>query len=287
VEAPGNKLGCAVAKAFEDLLVADLMSSEIITCSRDADLATVAATLARRGVHAVFVLGDRGDPAGVVSDFDLLAGEWLGDDSEGLRAMRTITAGELMTSPVEAIRSDAPAEEAAARMRELHLSRLLVSDEHGSAVGVISVSDLVAPLGRPSVQRRCVGDVMSHGIVTCPPDSTLHAACRAMIERRSRSIVVVDEHGHAVGVLTGTDLLSLYQSGDADGTVADLMTPPITCAPELSLSDAADLMISQEVHRIVVVDPARPDAAPIGVVSTSDIVAEMADERSVWHRADD
>ncbi len=44
-------------------------------------------------------------------------------------------------------------------------------------------------------------------------------------------------------------------------------------------------MIEHEVHRLVVIDPARNDGAPIGTVSTSDILAEMADERSVWQRA--
>ena len=276
-----------IGENTEDLLVIDLMSNGVITCSRDADLATVAATLVRRGVHAVFVLDERGDPSGVLTDFDLLAGEWLADDAEGLRVMRTITAGELMSSPAEAISADALAAEAAARLRELHLSRLLVIDRTGTAVGVISVSDLIAPLGRTTGDRRCVGDVMSRAIVTCPPASSLESACRAMTERRSRSIVVVDERGRAVGVITGTDLLALYEGSGQQRTVADLMTPPITCVPELALSDAADLMIGHEVHRLVVVDPSRPDGAPIGIISTSDIVAEMAQESSVWRQAED
>ena len=135
------------------LLVRDLMSNNVISCRGDADLASVAATLAQRRVHAVFVLDDGGRPVGVLSDFDLLAGEWLGGDAEGLRAMQGVTAGELMSSPVETIGAGESASAAAARMRELHLSRLLVTDGDGAAVGVISVSDLVAPLGRPSGGR--------------------------------------------------------------------------------------------------------------------------------------
>jgi CBS domain-containing protein len=276
-----------VIKNTEDLRVADLMSSEIITCSRDADLGAVAATLARHGVHAVFVLDDEGAPSGVVTDFDLLAGEWLANDSESLQTMRAITAAELMNSPVEAIGTNVPAAEAAARMRQLHVSRLLVTDERGSAVGVISVSDLVAPLGRTPSGRRFVRDVMSHAIVTCPPETSLEAASRAMTERRSRSIVVIDEGGRTVGVITGSDLLALYQASEQHGTVAELMSAPVTCVPDLALPDAADLMIKHEVHRLVVTDPARPDGAPIGIVSTSDIVAEMAHEQSVWRGAGD
>ena len=144
--------------------------------ARDADLGSVAATLARQGIHAVCVLDDEGNPTGVVTDFDLLAGEWLADDAEGLQTMRAITAAELMTSPVETIGADAPAAEAAAHMRQLRLSRLLVTDERGSAVGVISVSDLVAPLGSTVSGRGFVRDVMSHAIVTCPAETSLEAA---------------------------------------------------------------------------------------------------------------
>ena len=196
--------------------IRELMTKGVISCRGDASLATVAATLARHHVHAVFVTDEAGLPAGVLSDFDLLTGEWLGSEPEALRTMQSVTAGELMSSPVETIGVEETVSGAASRMRELHLSRLLVLDDRAAAVGVISVSDLVAPLGRPSGARQTVSDVMSHAIVTCPPETTsLQAAARAMTERRSRSIVVVDEHGHAVGVITGNDLLLALRAGRA------------------------------------------------------------------------
>ena len=267
--------------------VADLMSREIISCPAGASLGSIASTLAQRRVHAVFVLDDAGQPVGVISDFDLLAGEWLGTDAENLQTMQRMTAAELMTAPVETISATTATSEAAARMRRLRVSRLLVTDESGSAVGVISISDLVAPFGRPSGQRRRVRDVMSHAIVTCPPDAAPEAIARAMTERRSRSVVVIDEDGRAVGVITGSDLLSLYDPGEQAGTAAELIRKPlITADPNLSLSDAADLIIRHEVHRLVVVDPSAANGAPIGMVSTSDIVAEMAQERSVWQHSD-
>jgi CBS domain-containing protein len=263
-----------------NLLVRDLMSRDLVTCPPDANLASVAQIVARRRIHAAFVVDEAGRPTGVVSDFDLLAGEWMGDDAERLRAMKSMTAGELQSSPIETIGDEEDAVLAAARMRELHLSRLLVVDDTGSPVGVISVSDLVAPLSRASTARDCVRDVMSHAIVTCPPDAGLAAAARAMTERRSRSIVVVDADSGTVGVITGNDLLSLYEAGASAATVADLMSPPITCDPGLSLSAAVELMVRNDIHRLVVVDSSH--AAPLGVVSTADIVAEMAQEGSVW-----
>ena len=270
----------------EQTHVADLMSREVVSCPGAASLASIASILAERKVHAVFVLDEAGRPAGVVSDFDLLAGEWLGTDAQSLQTMRGMTAADLMTAPIETIPATAPASEAAARMRDLRISRLLVTDESGSAAGVISISDLVAPFGRPSGRRRSVRDVMSHAIVTCPPDTSPEGIARAMKERNSRSVVVVDDEGRAIGVITGADLLSLYDPEEQFGTAAELIRRSlITADPDLALTDAADLMIRHEVHRLVVVDPSAANGAPIGMVSTSDIVAEMAQERSVWQHA--
>jgi CBS-domain-containing membrane protein len=81
-----------------EVLVPDLMTNEIITCPGDTRLAA-AGLLARRRVHAVFVLDEPGHPAGVISDIDLLAGEWMADDEDSLRMMQRMTAKELMTSP--------------------------------------------------------------------------------------------------------------------------------------------------------------------------------------------
>jgi CBS domain-containing protein len=60
------------------------------------------------------------------------------------------------------------------------------------------------------------------------------------------------------------------------------MHPPITIAPTASLREAADAMVRNEVHRLVVADPDEPHALPLGVISSYDIVAEMAEPGSRW-----
>ena len=50
--------------------------------------------------------------------------------------------------------------------------------------------------------------------------------------------------------------------------------PALTIDGGASLDDAARLMIDLGVHRLVVVDE---DRAPIGVISQSDLVREIAD----------
>jgi len=263
--------------------VKDVMTRGTISCAPTTPIPEVARLMAEHRIHAVFVL-DSGSPVGVVSDVDLLAGEWLATDAESLQVLRTTTAGQLMTAPVETIGLEAAVEEAKRRMGELRIARLLVCDGDGRAAGVLSVTDLVRAASLPAPRRRVVGDVMSHAFVTSRPDAPMSSAVRAMSERRSRSIVVI-EQGRAIGVLTGGDVVQAYATArEAVGVVRDFMTSPVvTTTPDLPLPKAVDRMLEREIHRLIVVDPEAPEE-PVGIISTSDIVAEMADERSVWQR---
>jgi CBS domain-containing protein len=264
--------------------VGEVMSSDVVVCARDTRLGVLARMMADHQVHGVVVVDDSRRPVGVVSDVDLLAGEWLGTDRTNLRTLQAMTAADLMSAPVETARAADSVEGAIARMRQQRIARLPVVDDDGLGVGVLSVEDLVARLPRPTARRTYVSNVMSHAILTCRPESPMHAAVRAMVERRSRS-VVVSEGDRPVGVLTGGDALGLYATPSGargSGTVAEFMTSPVvTATPDLPLHEAADRMLTHEIHRLVVV-AADSGRGPLGVISTADIVVEMADAGSIW-----
>jgi predicted transcriptional regulator len=254
--------------------VRELMTEGVLTCPPDASPTDIAGLLVRHRVHAIFVLDDDGQPNGVVSDTDLITGESAGGGDGGLPAMRDVTARQLMTAPVLTIDADVDVTDAAARLAEAHVGRFLVIDD-GRPAGVLSVSDVVAFIAGSPRPRKTLVQVMSHAIVVSQPDVSIAAAARAMTERRSRSIVVVDVAGRPVGVVTGHDLLRVL-GDDRALTVADVMSDEILgIAPDASLREAAERMLRHRVHRLVVVDPTPGGAAPIGVISTADIVAAM------------
>jgi CBS domain-containing protein len=187
----------------------------------------------------------------------------------------------MMSKPVASVDADTPAAEAAQRMRAEHIHRLVVT-ELERPIGVIAVSDLVGGLAPATFERDSVEKVMSRGIVVCRETTPISDAARAMRERRSRSVVVVNSHGRPLGVVTGFDLLPYCGEGDTSQPVSVVMHQPITIHPQASLREAADLMLREHVHRLLVVDPAEPDSMPLGLIATSDIVIEMAAPGSVW-----
>ncbi len=261
--------------------VRDLMRPNLITCPANTTLGNAAAMLARYHIHALIVSDPAGLAEGMLSDIDILAGEWQAGDEASLAAMRGRTVGELMHQPVITVDVDAPAAEAAQRMRAEHIHRLVVT-ELDRPVGVIAISDLIGGLAPEPAERGTVDQVMSRGIVVCRETTPISAAAHAMRERRSRSVVVVNPHGRPLGVVTGFDLLPFYDEGDTSQPVSAIMHPPSTIGPRASLRAAADLMLREHVHRLVVVDPAEPDSMPLGLISTSDIVSEMATPGAVW-----
>ena len=125
-----------------------------------------------------------------------------------------------------------------------------------------------------------VSSLMALDPVTVRTDSSLAHVAETLAEYDLSGMPVVDEDGALVGVISQTDIVRLRAGSmpisDWHGLlVRDLMThPAITVASSASLKDAADLMTEHHVHRLVVV--AEAAGTPIGVISESDVVREVA-----------
>ncbi len=266
-------------------LVKDLMHVGLITCKPTATLGQVAVLLNQHHVHALVVEDRDGRVLGLISDFDLLAGEWLSSDEESLAVMQRLTAADLMSHPIDSVETNTPLSEAAGIIVEKKVSRLLVT-ENEKPVGIISLSDFVAGIASEIKSKRdTVGDVMSDAILVCRGKTPVVSAARAMTSAGWRSVLVVDSKGKILGVVSGHDLLRFVKEGvDESLIVRDVMHPALTIDINASLREAADLMIQNHYHRLVVVDKDDPDAFPLGAISTFDIVAEMARPDSVWQK---
>jgi CBS domain-containing protein len=265
-------------------LVWEIMRKGLLTCDPDIPLGQVATLLTQRRVHALIVSNPTGAPLGLISDFDLLAGEWLSVDKESLATMKKLTAGDLMTSPIDKVEADVPLKDAARIMIEKQIHRLMVM-ERDIPVGVISISDFVASMARQTkAKRQSVGDVMSDAFLVCRDKTPILSAARTMTETHWRSVVVVDAKGKPLGVVTGKDLMHFVDKEvDEKLTVSDVMHPALTAIDvHASLHEAANLMIQNHQHRLIVTDENETDGFPLGIISSFDIVAEMARPGSVW-----
>jgi len=264
--------------------VRDLMHRGMITCQADATLGQVAVMLTQHRIHAIYVASRHGQVTGVITDFDLLTGEWLSTDEESLAAMRTMTAGQMMSSPPVSIEGDAPVGEAARIMKDQGYKRLLVVDG-GKEVGVLSLSDLIASLAPTGINRGKVSDVMSRVMLVCRREAPVREIARGLNYAGYRSVLVLNADGRSMGVVSGLDFLDAVQDpSKLEATAEQVMHPALTILPDASLREAADAMIDHHHHRLIVLYPDYPQAVPVGIISSVDIVAEMAMPGSVWQK---
>jgi CBS domain-containing protein len=122
-----------------------------------------------------------------------------------------------------------------------------------------------------------VGDVMTPGIVSCHQDATIGEVARIMATHRVHCVAIMnlarDESGELMvwGIISDRDVIrGAIESGTYEdaGRVAE--QPVITVRPELSLRDAGEVMFTNRISHLVVIDP--QTALPIGILSSLDIV---------------
>jgi len=265
--------------------VRDLMHPGVLACKPTATLGQVAVLLSQHHVHALIVTDNKGRHLGIITDYDLLAGEWLAVDAESLAAMQKLTAADLMTFPMDSVDAETTVKKAAHLLNTRDINRLVVT-ENGHPIGMISVSDFVAGMAsKEKPARAIVSDVMSDSILVCRANTPLISAARTMTQAGWRSVLVVDAKGKVLGVVSGKDLMPFVEKGvDLALTVREVMHPALTIDMTASLREAADKMIQNHHHRLIVTDKEDPEAFPLGIISSYDIVAEMANPSSVWQK---
>ena len=125
-----------------------------------------------------------------------------------------------------------------------------------------------------SGQHAVVSDLMSRPVLTVEVGETLWDAWQLMFVSGLRHLVVVDEHGATMGVISDrmivTSLptdpaeLGAHRIGDAIAASPHLRVDPTACP-----STAAETMVAFGVEAVPVVDPHQ---RLVGLVTESDLV---------------
>ncbi|GAB4332773.1 MAG: CBS domain-containing protein [Dehalococcoidia bacterium] len=134
------------------------------------------------------------------------------------------TVGDLMTTDLVTIASNASLQEAARLMEGHHVSGLPVVDTTGTLVGVISQTDLLRSQATEHLWTKWPGLAVRH-LMTSPAvtvvQSTPVAEAAALMERRRIHRVVVvsdDDESRPVGILSTSDLVRVIAEGSANAT---------------------------------------------------------------------
>jgi CBS domain-containing protein len=123
-----------------------------------------------------------------------------------------------------------------------------------------------------------IRDVMTPNPRTVSPNDTIQAAAQVMQSEDTGAVPVVTD-GRVLAVVTDRDIVVrvVAEGGSFSSRVGDIATQSVVCAtPDMSTSEASDLMSEHQIRRLPVVENDRL----VGIVSLGDLaVKEGKDSR--------
>ena len=124
-----------------------------------------------------------------------------------------------------------------------------------------------------------VARLMSTDLHTVTPDTLVEDAAAVLLDNDVSSVLVVDDDGGLVGILTSTDFVDIVAKSQpkAETTVERYMTrDPITAGAQDDVAAVAATMLEHGFHHVPVVD----GETPIGIITTSDFAAYVSSPES-------
>lgn len=131
-----------------------------------------------------------------------------------------------------------------------------------------------------SSSSKLVRDVMHRGVIICWADESLIDVALRLCEYDINALFVLDDSGRAVGVISQTDLARAFMAGHWQERAAEeiMSTNVVTITGDIPLDAAIQIMLDKKIHRLLIVQGGRTPNRPVGVLSLSDVVSEMASE---------
>jgi len=150
------------------------------------------------------------------------------------------------------IQHSATAKEAADKMLGNQVGCLVVYDDSGKLVGILSERDIVSRAVAPSrnLEEISVSEIMTAHVVSCSGDTPPSRAREIMTAHRIRHLPVV-EKGVVVGILSARDLIGLQLIEDK--AAAEEVAMLSKCLKSIDLNEVANI-ITREAPKLFEVD---------------------------------
>lgn len=198
-------------------------------------------------ISSVIVV-DQGKALGIITERDIV------------RVMRQHcspdqTAGDTMSSPVHSVPADMLFQQAYREAASLGIRHIIVTDEAGLPLGVVSESDFRKHLGRDFfLQLNSADTLMERTFPRLPADAHLEDALTAMAAVSVSCVFVVDGR-RPLGIVTEHDIVRFFLDDQPNPTLGAIMTRPAICIrADRPLADAAQQMLDRDIRHLAVVD---------------------------------
>lgn len=258
-------------------------TSPVITVEPEASIHDTLVQMQSNFIKRI-VIATKNRPVGIVTERDISS---FLDQDQTAKALDEIPIKYVMKkSPI--IISDGiddHLQQCATRMETFNVGSVILVDDSGDIIGIITKTDITKVFSKIYGGQYLVKDYMTKKLITCRKTDSLKFALSMMNKNNISRLVVTDNKGSPVGIITTNNFLthSDYFSDGKTRTrdyllplksknlqVRDLLSEDLLSIEEgEDLAKAASLMIKNKVSGIPVLDSRKN---LVGIVDKSDIV---------------
>jgi CBS domain-containing protein len=279
-----NQISNLNQKIIETYNMEKLFSFPVITVQPESSIFDALLKMQTSFVKHI-VITVKNKPVGIVTERDI--NRFLGEDKTA-RALDEIPIKHVMEKNVITITYDIEDifEQCAARMETFKIGSVVLVNDNGELTGIVSRTDLTKSYANIFSGKYLVKKIMTKKVVTCRKSDSLKYALSLLNKNQVSRLVVTNEIGFPIGLISTNTLLThsdyftkdntrsrnylLPIHGGEKLTVNDLLNDELlTINEEEDLAVAANKMIKNKVSGIPVVDS---NQNLVGIVSKTDIV---------------
>jgi predicted transcriptional regulator len=264
-----------------------LYSSSVITANPKSSVLDVLNKMKSNVVKRIVITEDT-KPLGIITERDI--NKFLEEDKTS-RAINEIPIDHVMQKNIVLITDGLEDDfyQCASKMDNLKIGSVIIVDKSGNLSGIVTRTDLVKAYANVFGEKYLVKDFMSTKMITCRKSDSLKFSLSLMNQNNVSRLVVTDENGTAIGLISSNTLLThsdyfskgITRSRDyllplnKDMVVNDLIEENlVTINEDEDLAKAASVMIKKKISGIPVLDSKQN---LVGLVSKSDVVKAFSD----------
>jgi CBS domain-containing protein len=234
--AVGERLEAGDLQAYlervsREKIARDIMTQPAETAPASDSIGHTVQRMLQQGLKRLPVIDAEGKLVGMVSRVDVLraaAGGKAGEPERAPASRGGQTLAEVMTPRIPVVQVDDDLVDVLQQMLQSNVKRLIVLDERGQAIGIITDGDVVArvsPVERQSVLQalaaRVMGtdvvkrgqvtarELMSQNVLSAPGETPVVEAINLMLREGRKRLVVVDANGTPIGMVDRQTLLAV------------------------------------------------------------------------------
>ena len=264
-----------------------LYSSSVITAHPKSSILDVLKKMQSNLIKRIVITEDT-RPLGIITERDI--NKFLEEDKTS-RAINEIPIDHVMQKNIVLITDELEDDfyQCASKMDNLKIGSVIIVDKNGELSGIVTRTDLVKAYANVFGERYLVKDFMSSKTITCRKSDSLKFALSLMNQNNVSRLIVTDENGIAIGLISSNTLLThsdYFTKGttrsrdyliplNKDVVVNDLIEENLVTINEgEDLAKAASVMIKKKISGIPVLDSKQN---LVGLVSKSDVVKAFSD----------